>query len=177
MNKNEMTLLYLLMSVDGKVSKEEEIKFDTTLKQYGLESYKTEIRNDIKKIEKKVNVSKSDMKKVFETYLEQTNQSDIYAGSSELKTLLWLMVNMSFADGECCQNEKEFIKCFTDGRIESSVAEDMMDAARAMLSIQNEKDWLKTEKNMSQEDSEAITKELDKNQAVLEESIRVLIEQ
>ena len=35
----------------------------------------------------------------------------------------------------------------------------------------------KTEKNMPQEDSEAITKELDKNQAVLEESIRVLIEQ
>ncbi len=175
MNKKEMILLYLLMSVDGKVSKEEDAKFNEALSQYGLTAERGEIKNAVKKICKEVDIAGNNMQEVFDAYLEETGQSDIYAGDTELRTLLWLMVSMSFADGVCCENEKNLMKCLAENRIDWSVAEDMMDCANAMLSIEKELNWLKTAKGMSSDEITCIKNELNLNKTVLEENVSILI--
>ena len=188
MEKKDLILIYLLMSVDEKVSKEELEKFHELVKQSGVESEERAIIDSAKGILSQVepeDLCLGDVNELYEKYKNAIPSlcsfaeaiSTIYSDPKKDKQLLWVMINMAFADGEFSENEKNFIfNCYcNDKKIESSITDEMVESAKTLYSLYSYRDWLKLNSKKSYSETEAIINELDKNQKVLEENVLELI--
>lgn len=177
MEKKDLILIYLLMSVDGNVSKEELEKFYELVKQFGVESEERAIIDIAKRILSQVEPEDLCLGKVNELYERYSITYSSWSYPKEDKQLLWTMINMAFVDGEFSANEKKFIfECFCkDKKIKFSIIDEMTETAKTLYSIYSYRDWLKVNSKKSYSETEAIINELDKNQKVLEENVLELI--
>ena len=179
LTREDLILIYLLMSVDGEVSEEESARFVELLDAYDLKGEKNSIIGTAQDILAKLSSSEKDnMESLFALYKETGMESSLYYLSNEHKRLLlWAMVNMSFADQVIAANEKNFLEVIAkEIDCEWSVVEQMLDAAKALYALEVQRNWLKTEVSKPYKEIEVLVNELDKNQEVIKKNIEVLFE-
>lgn len=192
MQKDDLVLVYLLMSVDGNVSAEEDNQFDELLKQSGFSEAKNTVIGKAKDILSSVEAEMNDsqnwlegLHKKYKSQLENdcSNNSGYLLNfvlgnrrsKAEYKELLWAMVNMAMIDNDFSENEKKFIGCCCkDWNVEDSLLEEMIEIAKTLYSLYSHLDLLKSI-NRSYGEIEPLVNELNANKAVLEENLKDLI--
>lgn len=107
LGKNDMILIYLLMSIDGVVSDNEQKQFYELLEQYGLKNEKNTIVGKAKDVLEQI-----DSTNLETTELIRTFYGEYKTDRKNYKEVLWSLVNMSFADKELSDNERTFIEVF-----------------------------------------------------------------
>ncbi|MBP3224114.1 MAG: hypothetical protein J6M14_02265 [Campylobacter sp.] len=168
--QDKLILLLLAINIDGKTKKEEEL-FRQVAKQYGVSE------KDILKVKSEVNSllgSGESVRDIFKIYGQDAMEN---SESNEIdKTqFLWTLVNMGFIDGDYSDNERSLVDLYCEfARLDKIFAREFEDIAKAMVAVVEQKKFLQNSK-ISSHKSEILSKELNKNQAVLENSIKELI--
>lgn len=176
MQKDDLVLFYLLMSVDGNVSAEEENQFDELLKQSGfLESKNTVIgkaKDILSSVEAENDREKNTIQLLYDKYKSHGNTIN---GKPYHKELLWTMINMAMVDDDFSENEKKFIYCCSkDWEISASILGEMIEIAKTLYSLHSHLDFLKSI-NRPYREIEPLVNELNVNKAVLEENLKELL--
>lgn len=178
MQKDDLVLVYLLMSVDGNVSAEEENQFDELLKQSGFLESKNTVIGNAKDILSSVEPEMNDPQNWLQG-LHKKYKLNFALGKRRSKTkfkeLLWTMINMTMIDKDFSVNEKKFIDCCCkDWNIEDSLLDEMIEIAKTLYSLYSHLDLLKSV-NRPYGEIEPLVNELNVNKAVLEENLKDLI--
>ena len=187
MQKDDLVLVYLLMSVDGNVSVEEENQFDELLKQSGFMESKNTVIGKAKDILSSVEPDMNDpqnwlqgLHKKYKSQLENDYSNNFFAlgnrrSKAKFKELLWTIINMAMVDKDFSENEKKFIDCCCkDWNIEDSLLDEMIEIAKTLYSLYSHLDLLKSV-NRPYGEIEPLVNELNVNKAVLEENLKDLI--
>lgn len=191
LTKEDLILVYILMSVDGEVSEEESAKFEELLDAYDLKGSKNSLIGTAQDILAKLSPSeKDDMATLYALYKEYIMKNAVGKplmlasimaldrfGNSRKRFLLWIMVNMAFADQVISENERKLLSEVAQHiNLEWSVVEEMIDAAKALYALEIQKNWLKTKVVKPYEEIEPFVTELEKNQEVIKKNIELLFE-
>lgn len=187
MQKDDLVLVYLLMSVDGNVSAEEENQFDELLKQSGFLESKNTVIGKAKDILFSVEPEMNDpqnwlqgLHKKYKSQLENDYSNNFFGlrnrrSKAKFKELLWTMINMALVDKDFSENEKKFIDCCCkDWNVEDSLLDEMIEIAKTLYSLYSHLDLLKSV-NRPYGEIEPLVNELNVNKAVLEENLKDLI--
>ncbi len=182
LTREDLILIYLLMSVDGEVSEIESARFDELLDAYDLKGEKNSLIGTAQDILAKISSSEKDkMESLFALYKETGMESSWYylhMSIEHKRLLLWTLVNMTFADQIIATNEKKLLEVVAkEIHCEWSIVEQMLDAAKALYALDVQRNWLKTEVSKPFKEIEALVNELDKNQEVIKKNIGILIEE
>lgn len=167
-NDHKMVLLLLAMKIDG--IKDEEL--DLFMEIAGQNNISSSNIQNIKSEAKKLLMLDEPIKSVFEEYAKK-NVSTWY--KKDNAQFLWTLVNMGFIDKDYSDNERELVDTYCEiAKIDKVFARELEDTAEAMSAIVKQKEFLKNSA-ISLDKAKVLESELNKNQAVLENSIKELI--
>lgn len=165
--ESKMVLLILAMKIDG--IKDEELNlFLEVARQYNVNDLQ-KVKDIAKELLSQDNIQ---IREIFKEYAKENVSEYDKEGNTQF---LWTLVNMGFIDGDYSDNERSLVDTYCDiAKIDKTFAREFEDIAKAMVAVVEQKKFLQNSKVNSQK-SEILSKELDKNQAVLENSISELI--
>ena len=171
MDKKDFIIIYLFLSLDGRVTVREHNLFKEIMKHEGYDDA------DVKE------VGRTTMKIISDAYSDENREAlirhqfekhskDARTGNTEHnRTVLWTLINLGFSDKSYSKAEQRLVHLYAKNMgLHKSYVIEMEDTAKAMLSIINERESLE---KFSLPNS--IRKELAENQKVLEKQISVLV--
>lgn len=189
----DLVPVYLLMNEDGKITEEEIKRFDELLKEYEIFDKKEIIistANKIlskpysieEKIQKSIELNPLNQSKEIMSNIINPNRNNRDTFST--RTVLWLLYNMAFSDGEYSEKEKQFINGYVNCMgISQETVFQIEDIVRAMVAADKQKDWIKLKLSDEKAETELNNKlsdmctELDNTQKVLVSNLRYVIEE
>ena len=176
--ENALKIVYYLMSVDGKILKEEEEKFDSIFTE--LDSSSALDKNAIVE-ECKAYLENSMDDADFYDLVQDGVENAIYspdntANSSVLpKLLLWNLLTVAFSDGEYDESERRLIKYFVRKyEIEKAAFLEMENSILTLMDLEKEKEWIKTT-NRQYVEIQNVIDEINVRQEVIIKSVKDLI--
>ena len=171
MDKNDFTIIYLFLSLDGRVTVREHSLFAEIMKHEGYDD------SDVRE------VGRTTMKIIADAYSDENREALIrhqfekYSKDAKVgntvhnRTVLWTLINLGFSDKSYSKAEQRLVHLFAKNmRLDKSYVLEMEDCAKAMLSIINEREILE-----KQNFPNSIQNELTENQKVLENQISILV--
>ncbi|MBR4246730.1 MAG: TerB family tellurite resistance protein [Treponema sp.] len=171
MDKNDFIIIYLFLSLDGRVTVREHNLFKEIMKHEGYDDA------DVKEI------GRTTMNIISDAYSTENRESlirhqfekyskDAQTGNTEHnRTVLWTLINLGFSDKSYSKAEQRLIHLYAKNMgLDKSYVLELEDAAKAMLSIINERESL--EKFYF---PNSIRKELAENQKILEKQVSALV--
>ncbi|MBP3207786.1 MAG: TerB family tellurite resistance protein [Campylobacter sp.] len=165
--ESKMVLLILAMKIDG-IKDEELDLFLEVARQYNVSDLQ-KVKSIAKELLSQDNIQ---IREIFKEYAKENVSEYDKEGNTQF---LWTLVNMGFIDGDYSDNERNLVDTYCEiAKLDKTFAREFEDIAKAMVAIVEQKKFLQDPKINSQK-SEIFGKELDKNQAVLENSISELI--
>ena len=176
--ENAIKIVYFLMSVDGKILKEEEEKLDSIVKELDSTSA-LDKSNIIGECKEYLENSKGDAD--FYDLVQDGVEKAIYspdntANSPVLpKLLLWDLLTVAYSDGEYDESERRLIKYFVRKyEIEKAAFLEMENSILTLMDLEKEKEWIKTTTRQYVEIQNVID-EINVRQEVIIKSVKDLI--
>ncbi|MDA3049545.1 hypothetical protein OFO03_03850 [Campylobacter sp. JMF_02 ED1] len=167
--KDKLILLLLAINIDG-ITDEEKGLLREIAKQYAVSE------KNMLKVKSEVNSllgSGEPVGEIFKICIQEAMERS-YDKMDNMQ-FLWTLVNMGFIDGDYSDNERSLVNLYCEfARLDKIFAREFEDIAKAMVAVVEQKKFLQNSKINSQK-SEILSKELDKNQAVLKNNISELI--
>ncbi|MDA3076742.1 TerB family tellurite resistance protein [Campylobacter sp. JMF_04 NA10] len=165
----KMVLLRLAMDIDG-VKDEEVNLFSEIAEEYGLNSDEIDEVEEI--FEELLSSDDKYYEDIFEKYAKKSIDADYKKSNMQF---LWTLINMGFIDKDYSEYEQGLVDIYCEiAKIDKVFARELEDTAEAMSAIVKQKEFLKNSK-MSSDKMKVFESELNKNQAVLENSISEII--
>lgn len=179
-----LQIIYYLMAADGYVSEPEELKFDAIAKDLNVSA------DDKKKVVEKCKAQISkviDNDEYFDVIKEGVGDCLIDDGlyHSNLfwdkrvsnKVLVWDLLAVSFSDESYSKQERDLIKYIVRNiSMDKSIFLEMENSMKAIYAVNGEIYWLKSNKDRPYQMVQCNLEELNKRKAVIEKSVKKLIE-
>lgn len=184
-DKNFMKIVYYMMMADGEIADSEMGKFNEIGKnctRHSLYGNISSFDSDRKEI---VSECKNQMEKSFDDsdYMEVLKEGVLESIKASRfddfgkRNLLWMLVNMSFADGDCSKKEEELLRYVARqleiGKAYLCLAE-MEDTAKALLALENKKKWAENS-TMPYNEVKVMIDEIEKDLDILVQSKNTLV--
>lgn len=178
LKKEMISIVYLFMNYDGKITEEEKEKFRFFVDELNKNLHsKIDLNKIIHECENIFNTAfdKEDLPLVIENNIKKIIESS-YFNIQEKISLLWLLVDISYADKNCNDSEKKLLKSIFHmlNLKDKSLLYDMEDTAKAALLIETKRE---SAKKLDYETGKKLMEELDEEQNILAKSINELIEE
>lgn len=142
--KEMLKCAYFMMSADGKITLSELQKFDTFGRQYyAFESERDRIIKDCEE-----EIKQQGINEAMKSCLQYGCQPWIWIRSNQKRYVLWILVNIAYADGEYAAAERELVRYAAKemGMNESLVLE-MEDSAETLLALKEKEKFIAERKS------------------------------
>lgn len=149
--KNMLKCAYFMMSADGKITPSELQKFDIFGKEYD------EFENDRNSIisECEEEIKRLGIKEAIKSCLPGAKNSSLFAFLELLLTkdhhkryMLWMLVNIAYADGEYAAAEKELVRyAAKEMEMDESLVLEMEDSAETLLALKKKEKFIAERKS------------------------------
>ncbi len=176
MDKHDFELIYLFLALEGKVTVREHNLFASLMKHDGYDD------SDIKEIGRNtMNIisyaySNEDREAIIRHEFEKYARGDIKKGNTlHNRTVLWTLINLGFSDSSYSKAEQRLIHLYENRmNIGKSYVLEMESAAKTLLSVQKEIDFLNT--SISNASVKIINSELQNTIKIIHEQISILVQ-
>lgn len=177
LSEEMISIVYLFMNCDGKITEEEKEKFGFFVDELNKNLYsKVDMNEIIHECENIFNTAfdKNDLPNVIEQKIKEIIRY-AYFSYEEKISLLWLLVDISYADGNCAESEKKLMRSIFHmlELTDKSILYDLEDTAKAELAIESRREEAK---RLDYETGKKLMEELEEEQKVLVSSVNELIE-
>ena len=184
---DKLKIYYLCMMADGEVSANEQEIFTKICKSSNISD--TAKVNIISECESKVGVLSDDnsdkiieiigeiIYDEFDLFLIENGADDIkcYIDKGNQTTLLWNLINLSYADSDYSESEQKIINFFAKTfQFSETILLDMQDTAETMLALMKKKEWAKS---LSYEKADCEIKQIEKDMSKLHDNMKLLIQE
>ena len=144
MNKQDFCLIYLFLALGGRVTVREHNLFSSIMKHEGYDDA------DIKEVGRNTMsiiasaYSDNDREAIIRHQFEKYSQDNTKKGNTvHNRTLLWTLINLGFSDSSYSKAEQRLVHLFAKNmNLGKSYVLEMEDTAKALLSVQQEKEFL-----------------------------------
>ena len=179
--EDAVRIFYYLMAVDGKISQEEEEKFEIIAKELDsyFELHKERIISSCQEQLSKTideedyyDVIQEGVGDVLDSYV---SNNYMFPGEISNRIVVWNLLVIAISDGRYANQERKLIKYVVRRMdVEKSVFEEMENAIRALDALEKQKTWVKTT-NKSYLVIETLVNELENRRNVIKGSIEELM--
>lgn len=176
MNKQDFCLIYLFLALGGRVTVREHNLFSSIMKHEGYDDA------DIKEVGRNTMsiianaYSDSDREAIIRHQFEKYSQDNTKKGNTvHNRTVLWTLINLGFSDSTYSKEEQRLVHLFAKNmNLGKSYVLEMEDTAKALLSVQQEKEFLDSLKQSGKRNK--IYTELELTQKSLHKQISTLVQ-
>ena len=181
-DKSAASLIYYLILSDGKITEEEEEKFEAVCKEFKIsKTDMNECRNQCKEKISEV-IEEDDYEEIVsenvQSILNEETKRLSYLSFEEkipIKLFLWDILCVAYSDGDYSQVEKKIVKKIKRAfDLDKSLYQEMVSAQDTVKAIKKEVEELK-DSDLPYREVEILEKDLEKRISVIENSIKLLI--
>lgn len=182
--REAMKVFYYLMSVDGKVTDEEEAIFyeiGKKIDENSFDDYKNEIIKECKQQMEKA-IDQEDFYDVIQEGVdsELTQKNLMYGwfwqGTISAQWLVWDMITIAFSDNDYSDNERKLIKFVVRKlNVDNNCFLEMENLMKSAKAVEQEREWIKTT-DKSYKEIQKIVDELELREQTILNSVKILIQ-